>query len=239
MRTTAGIPVNRTERMTTIPFAVADALRFGWKTTRANLRILLPAQLIVAFFYFLPNIAESIIGNDPAAVTLSSAVFNIVTWIIQTILGMGFTKMCLRLHDGETTGYSDLIACTHLFFKYFVASVLYGAICLAGFILLIVPGFIWGIQFWFFTYIIVDREMGPIKALKESSRLTRGVKKELFYFSLALLAVNILGILALFAGLLFAIPTSIIATTYVYRRLTSDRNGYPLPTTGSEPVPAE
>lgn len=202
-------------------FTISEALRFGWKTTLKNIRILVPVQLIVAFFYFLPNVAEYIIGNEPTNITLSSAVFNTVSWILQIIVGMGFTKMCLKIHDGDAVTYTDLISCTHLFFKYFVASILYGLVCLAGFVLLIVPGFIWGIKFWFFTYAIVDQEMGPIRALKESSLITEGVKKELFVFSLAILGINILGILALFVGLLVAVPTSILATTYIYRRLTA------------------
>jgi uncharacterized membrane protein len=52
-----------------------------------------------------------------------------------------------------------------------------------------------------------------------SSRLTYGHKKRLFIFFVALLCLNILGLLALGIGVLVTYPMTIVATGIVYRQL--------------------
>jgi uncharacterized membrane protein len=95
-----------------------------------------------------------------------------------------------------------------------------------GFVLLIVPGIIFGLMFMFATFIVIERELGPIDALSESHRLTRGYKWPLFGFVLLLLLVNVLGLLALIVGLLVSIPVSTLAFVHAYRTL-GGRPGLP------------
>jgi uncharacterized membrane protein len=55
-------------------------------------------------------------------------------------------------------------------------------------VLLIVPGIIFGLMFMFSTFLVIDRELGPIEALKESNHITHGHKWRLLGFSLVLVA---------------------------------------------------
>lgn len=87
--------------------------------------------------------------------------------------------------------------------------------------MLIIPGIIWAIKFQYYGYFIVDKGLGPIKALEASSNLTDGVKWDLFLFGLLLTCIDLLGLLCLGIGLFAAIPTTIIARAFVYRRLES------------------
>lgn len=88
-----------------------------------------------------------------------------------------------------------------------------------GLVLLIVPGIIFGLMFMFATFIVIERELGPIDALSESHRLTRGHKWQLFGFVLLLILVNLLGLLALVVGILVSIPVSTLAFVHAYRVL--------------------
>jgi uncharacterized membrane protein len=89
-----------------------------------------------------------------------------------------------------------------------------------AFILLIVPGVIWAIKYQFYGYLIIDKKMGVMEALKKSAEMTDGIKLDLFGLGLVLLGVIILGALVLGVGLLAAIPTVWLATAYVYRKLS-------------------
>ena len=71
------------------------------------------------------------------------------------------------------------------------------------------------------TFLVVDRKLDPVEALRESSRLTQGVKGQLLVFALLIAAVNLVGAIALLVGLLVTIPTTVIAAAYVLRRLQS------------------
>lgn len=88
-----------------------------------------------------------------------------------------------------------------------------------GFVLLIVPGVVVALTFMFTTFIVIDRALGPIEAMKESRRITHGHKWTLLGFSLMLVLINLLGILALVVGLLVTIPVSSLALVYAYRQL--------------------
>lgn len=89
-----------------------------------------------------------------------------------------------------------------------------------GFLLLIVPGIIFALMFLFTTFIVIDRQLGPIEAMKESNRITRGHKWRLLGLLLLLTLINILGLMALGLGLLISIPVSSLAFTYAYRTLS-------------------
>jgi len=125
----------------------------------------------------------------------------------------------LRFCDNEKGRFADLFSQYPLFPQYIVGSILYGLIVFAGTILLIIPGIIWGIQFCFYDYFIVDKGLGPIEALKRSSAITKGVKWDLFAFFLILSGINLLGALCLLIGLFVTIPTTMVALAFVYRKL--------------------
>lgn len=136
---------------------------------------------------------------------------------------MGLIKIALRIYDNKKCEladvFSDLLSCLPLFFKYLSASIVYILIVLSGIILLIVPGIIWSIKFSFFSYFIVDKGLGPIEALKQSSVITNGVMRDLFLFWLLVSVINCVGLLAFFVGLFVTIPITMIAIGYVYRKL--------------------
>ena len=91
---------------------------------------------------------------------------------------------------------------------------------IVGLILFIVPGIIIGIKLQFASYLVVDKNMGVVDALNKSSEMTKGIKMNLFLFGILLFLINVLGFLALIVGLLVTIPLSMVATAYVYRKLS-------------------
>jgi uncharacterized membrane protein len=82
-----------------------------------------------------------------------------------------------------------------------------------------VPGIIFMLMFMFTTFIVIERELGPIDAMKESRRITRGHKWQLLGFLLLLVLINLLGLLALVVGMLVSIPVSSLAFAHAYRLL--------------------
>jgi uncharacterized membrane protein len=62
--------------------------------------------------------------------------------------------------------------------------------------------------------------LGPIQALKESKRLTSGVKADLFLFTLLTFGINLLGAIALGVGLLVSLAITYFAIAHIYRQRT-------------------
>ncbi len=74
----------------------------------------------------------------------------------------------------------------------------------------------------FFTYFIVDKDMGPIDALRESLTRTTGLEFELFTIYALLALLNLIGALLFGIGLLFTIPFSWLVVSIIYTRYLSD-----------------
>jgi uncharacterized membrane protein len=185
-------------------FSKKEAINFGWNVAKKNLGFF-ALLLILAFFISF------------ASAFLSTA----ISIIVDMLITIGLIKISLKFCDNEKAKISDLFSSSHLFFNFLIGNLLYALIIIGGFILLIIPGIIWSIKYRFFNYFIVDKGLGPIEALKESARITKGNKWNLFLFGLLLVLINILGALALLVGLFVTIPTTMIANAFVYRKLLS------------------
>ncbi len=197
-------------------FIISEAVQFGWNTTKSNIGFFIGLLIVAGLIQYVPDIIATTIEAD--APFLSSIIL-IASYVLSMIVMMGLIKIFLRFCDGEKGGFSDLLSCYPLFFKYLVGSILYGLIVSLGLILLILPGIIWAIKFYFFDYLIIDKGLGPIDALEKSSEITRGVKLDLFTFGILLGILNLLGLLCLLVGLFVTIPVTMVATAFVYRKL--------------------
>jgi uncharacterized membrane protein len=202
-------------------FSTGSALRFGWATFKkrpwffvgSTVVILLASGLIDAFSSAL----HAAVGGSAEQPSIIGTVVNLG---LGTLLGMGATAFYLAAHDNPDT--VDLSALWHPqpFWKYLGASILYALALVVGLILLIVPGIIFALMFMFTTFIVIDRELGPVEAMKESNRITYGHKWSLLGFTLVLVLINLLGVIALVVGLLVSIPVSSLAVTHAYRVLS-------------------
>ncbi len=75
------------------------------------------------------------------------------------------------------------------------------------------------VAFGFYVFFIVDKNSGPVEALKKSAQISRGKRFRIFLFFVTLTVINILGAVALLIGLVVSIPTTMVASAYFYRKL--------------------
>ncbi len=202
-------------------FLIDEAVHFGWGITKRNflffvgiLLLILGIQLVDFLSALLFDLTDSFLG------TLGELIVSLGVVVIGVIIGMGIIKVALNFCDNKENSFATLFSQYKLFFVYFLASVLYFIIVFLGIILLIIPGVYLAIRFIFFEYFIIDKKMGIVESLKESWKITQGKFWGVFAFSAALIALNILGALALLVGLLVTIPISIVAWAFVYRRIS-------------------
>ncbi|MCK8825939.1 hypothetical protein [Fuchsiella alkaliacetigena] len=197
-------------------FSKGEAISFGWDLTKENLGFF----IILSIIYFAVLYIPLFIAGAVMEVNYSlGIVLQVIDYILDIIVYLGFIKIAFKFYDDEEVSYGDLFSQSHLFFKFIGGMILYVLISGIGFILLIIPGVILAIKLFFFDYFIIDKDYGVIESLKESYALTKGVKFNLFLFFLMLTGINILGLLFLLVGLLVTFPMSMLATVYVYRKL--------------------
>ncbi len=217
---------------TSIPVPIGDAVRYGWERMKERLGFWIVLQVIIlALTLFLRGLALvpgafGPIGRGTIiAGYLFSIIFSIIAAVISVLMSIGTLAITLKVCDGQPVTYGDLFARRDLFFRYLWGNLLYALIVALGFVLLIVPGFIFLIKYQFVPYLIVDRGAGASEALKMSAKLTAGVKLRLYLFSLALAGVAILGALALGVGVVVAVPVILMASVYMYRHRLAAAGG--------------
>ncbi|SDK62042.1 hypothetical protein [Microbulbifer yueqingensis] len=100
-----------------------------------------------------------------------------------------------------------------------ICSILMGILIVIGFILLVLPGIYLSIAYMLALPLIVDKGLGPWEAL-ETSR--KAITKHWFAFfglGIVCILVYLAGALALMIGLIWAIPTVMVAGGIAYRNI--------------------
>jgi hypothetical protein len=197
-------------------FSKAEALRFGWETLKAHLVFLTGLMLLILGLNALPELGR---WQTLEAAPVLALVWTLCGYLIQMATQMGLVRISLRLVDGQHPRYGDLFGDLPTFGRYLAGNLLFLLITLGGLLLLVIPGIIWSIKYQFAPFLIVDRNLGIKEAFKESAGTTSGVKKEVFLFFLLVLGINLLGLLAMGIGLFITLPATMIAYSFVYRKL--------------------
>jgi uncharacterized membrane protein len=149
------------------------------------------------------------------------AIVALVSIAVSVLVGLGLTTFSLRAHDNiNGVQISDLWN-PGPFWPFLGAYILTALAIALGFLALIIPGIILAMGLAFVSYLVVDRGLGPIEAMKESWRITKGHKWQLLLLFLALLGINLLGILALIIGVFVTVPITMLAFAHAYRTLNA------------------
>lgn len=201
-------------------FSIGSALRFGWETFKTRPWFFVGVSIVIALVYLVVgSISVGIDASLTGSFDETTGAGTAVNWILSTLISMGVVAFYLSAHDNAGAVSLSLLWHPHPFWKYFAATIVVGIAMILGLILLIVPGIIFALMFMFTTFIVIDRELGPIEAMKESMRITRGHKWPLLGFVLVLGLLNVAGAVALGVGLLVSIPVSFLAFVHAYRTL--------------------
>jgi uncharacterized membrane protein len=196
-------------------FKAGDMIRFGWETFKKRPWFFVQLSIVQVLLMWAIGVLSDLFssgGND-------SFMSFTVELILNVLLGMGVTALMIKAHDSLESITLRALWNPDPFLSYLGAGIIYGLGIILGSILLIIPGIIVLVTYQFGSYVVIDRNLGPIEALKESGRITKGYRWELFLLLLYILGLNILGMLALLAGLLVTIPLSMLAVVHAYRVL--------------------
>ena len=192
-------------------FRIQEAIKYGWDKFKANLQLSILTTLLTVIVGFVGDKTYWFIG--------------IVMIVASIIIRIGYTKIFLKITDGESPKFAEIFQEYPLFWKYAGVSILQGLAMIGGIILLIIPGIIWGVRFSFAGLILIDTRTSPMSAMKESYAITKGKFWQVFWFLIVVGLINILGFIAFGIGLLVSIPISLFAQIYVYRELSKAKAG--------------
>ena len=195
-------------------FSIKEALSFGWDAFTSRVGFFIVLLLLFGVLTAIPQLLIKHTEFVGLRITLV-----IINQLFQYFLTVGLVKIGITVVDGSDVKIGDLFSGGPVFVTYVLGAILFSLIVLAGFVLLVVPGIALSVMLQYYSYFIIDKNMGPVEAIKASAALTKGVRWKLFGFLLALGLINIVGALLLVVGLFATVPVSLVAVAFVYRKL--------------------
>lgn len=213
---TSAKPERKVLKTTKPHFSKKEAISLGFKLAKKNIIFFIGIFVIVVIISSISSAIQ--IGVALEKQPMLYILLNVLTFIVNAIIGMGLIKISLEFIDNKKPKFSDLFYVKPLV-NFILASLIRGVITFIGFILLIIPGIIFSIRLQYVPYLIVDKNLPPVEAIKKSWEMTKRNTWNLFFFGILLFLVNVLGAILLLVGLFVTVPLTMLATTFVYRKL--------------------
>lgn len=201
--------------------SVTSAIQSGWQKVNEKMGFWISFTLL----YFIVSgtlRAGTKWGHwddDQAATVLLS----LVNLIISNAFGIVATKNILNQYKGNALNYWQPFT-INLFLKYFIMTVLIVFFIAVGFLLLVIPGIIVIVRLSQSWFLLIDKDIDPIDAMKRSWEMTKGNGWNIFLYFVACVLIIILGIICLIVGILVAMPVIWLASGYIYTFLSSEQS---------------
>lgn len=200
-----------------ITFSIREAFSYGWNMLKKNFWLLIEIFILIIGLGVISSYASEYATHQ--GVPWVSTLISIVEFCIQSIFVVGAMRIVLKIDKQEPTSIKEIFSVGKIVLTYIGGIILYVLIIGVGFILLVIPGFIWMIKYQFFPWLIVDKHMSAREALKASGVITKGNRWNLFLFWLASLATYIVGFILVGIGTIPAAAIIFMATFFIYKKL--------------------
>jgi len=132
----------------------------------------------------------------------------------------GVSFAYLKASREESLEIKNMFEAFKTYWNAVLASLLVAVIVIIGFILLIVPGIIFACKLAFTPYLVVDRKMDVIEAVKGSWNMTRGHAWKVFLIGLLAVPISIAGLLCFIVGIIPAIMWICMAFASLYHAVS-------------------
>ena len=188
---------------------VGSSYGLSWEVMKKNFLELLLVTVIYIVASFPIGIGRA--GAEAAGLGFGGVMLGLFSLayglFVVGPLAYGMAYIFLKVVRGQEFDIGDMFDCFKTnYINVVLANLLTGAIIVAGFIVFIVPGIIFACKLAFVPYLIMDKKLEVIEAVKTSWNMTRGHAMTIFLMGLLAFPIVILGLLMIIVGV---VPASI------------------------------
>jgi len=162
-----------------------------------------------------------LVKQDLGIFVLVSIVFALINSVplIQGSMMAGFHIFCMKKLLGRPADFADLFKGFNFFVPALVASLVISLFTFAGTLLCIIPGLVVAAMYKFTYLFIVDKRMDFWQAMQASHAIAKNDYFGFTMFLLAMVGVNILGVLCCIVSVFVTIPITFAAITVAYKEI--------------------
>jgi len=209
---------------------------FAWhKVWKYFLELLLVS--IVSFLLLLPTIGldngkTHIFGNNFIRIDLFIVSFEgfgaylilAITYMLlfQWPLEYGISFVHLKAARNENIKVKNMFESFNNYWNVVFANLLVTVIIGFGILMLIIPGIIFACKLAFVPYLVVDKKMEAVEAIKESWRMTKRYSIAIFFAGLTAFFLIIFGLIAFIVGIVIALIWIRITFASIYNNANQE-----------------
>ena len=201
--------------------AIGSSYSNGWRQLWKYFLVL----LLIGIIYVLISSVSSVFNVGQGmrgAGAVVSGILSLAYGILLTgPIGYGVSFAYLKAARNDPLDVKDMFEVFHNYWNAVLASLLVNVIIAVGFVILIVPGIIFACKLAFTPYLVVDRKMEVIEAVKESWRMTSGHAWKVFLIGLLAIPISVAGLICFGVGIIIAIMWVSLALASLYHAVSS------------------
>ena len=157
--------------------SIRNAFSFGLDFIKNNIKFVISIIIILYISGLFPLI-------DKTQHLVLYRVLNIIAFLVLYLYGIELIHISGCWYDCHSVTIKDLKLPPSLILRHFLGMVIFSLCTFLATLLLVVPGIYFFLTYYFFQYFIIDKSFGIRESFKSSSKITKGVKWELFGFFL-------------------------------------------------------
>jgi uncharacterized membrane protein len=193
------------EKVVVLTPTASSVYTFGWNRMKKFFLDLFLVTVIFTVVLIPLGMITSLDGeNTPGGVLLRMFSFAYLILLFFPI-DYGAAWVYLKAVRNEKFDVQDMFSVFENYLNVVLAQLLVWAIVGIGLILFVVPGVIFFCRLAFVRYLVMDRKMEPVEAVKESWQMTRGHATQIFFMGLLVLPIFTAGAMCFVVGLVPAL----------------------------------
>jgi hypothetical protein len=202
------------------PFSDGVLITAAWERFKEKFGLLILAMLTFIGVVAGIGLVGVLLSEVHEILTL---IFILIAILASLVMAPGMTKLYLNILDHKDPKIGDLFSQARRAWPYFAVKFLYGLIVMGGFILFVIPGIYWALEFSLAPWLVVDKNMKVMDAFRESARLTNGYKWDILAFYKVMSMVMSFGAIIFILGALLTKQIGILGYAAMYRQIESGK----------------
>ena len=207
------------------PFA-GLAYSFGWDRMKKFFLDLFLITLIVGVVWIPYSIMQSLDGRHTPGGSILQIFGLAYLLLLIAPIDYGSAFVFLKAVRNEQFEVKDMfLAFEKNYINVVLANLLHWGIVSIGIFLFVVPGIVFACRLAFVKYLVLDRKLEPVEAVKESWRMTKGHAGKIFWMGFLAFPILIAGLICLGVGVIPAIMWIRCAFASMYYAVSESEEG--------------
>lgn len=207
------------------PFA-GLAYSFGWDRMKKFFLDLFLITLIVGVVWIPYSIMQSLDGRHTPGGSILQIFGLAYLLLLMAPINYGSAFVFLKAVRNEQFEVKDMfLVFEKNYINVVLANLLHWGIVSIGIFLFLVPGIVFACRLAFVKYLVLDRKLEPVEAVKESWRMTKGHAGKIFWMGFLAFPILIAGLICLGVGVIPAIMWIRCAFASMYYAVSESEEG--------------